>query len=120
METAVQMNTRIGRDVKQAGDAVFARFGFSPSQVVRAVWEYASIHQDVPPFMKEREAGTQQAERDRKIALVRNGAGLACSIAQEQCGYTGPVGDLLAGQTWREMRDGVYDDMLDELEQRCG
>lgn len=37
----VQMNTRIDDHIKSAGDAAFAEAGYTPSQVVRAVWGYA-------------------------------------------------------------------------------
>lgn len=115
---AVQMNTRIDRNVKARGDAVFARHGYTASQVVRMVWDYAGKHQDVPSFMKpSRDAHAQ--ERQHKIDKVRAGTGLAVDIARSQCGYQGSAGNLLEGKTWREVRDKAYDSMLDEMEERC-
>lgn len=38
----VQMNVRIPRALKVAGDEALASAGFSPSEVVRAVWEKAA------------------------------------------------------------------------------
>ena len=55
MATAVQLNTRIDAALKQSGDAVFSRNGYSSSEVVRAVWRYAAEHQAVPPFMEKRD-----------------------------------------------------------------
>ena len=43
-----QMNTRIDAELKQRGDAVFSKLGLTPSEVVRAVWEYADEHGDAP------------------------------------------------------------------------
>ena len=120
MDATVQMNTRIGRAAKERGDRVLAQRGITPSHAVRALWDYLGRHQDVPAFMAESQRDTAQVERTRKIARIRNDVGLANRIAREQCGYTGPAGHLLDGKTWRELRDEMYDDMLDEMEGRCG
>lgn len=39
-----QMNVRIEEDTKVAGDAVFEKLGYTPTQVVRIVWQYAGLH----------------------------------------------------------------------------
>ena len=49
---AVQMNVRIDEETKARGDEVFARWGLTPSQVVRAVWEYAEEKGEPPAFMR--------------------------------------------------------------------
>lgn len=49
---AGQMNVRIGSELKQTGDVVLARQGVSPSQVVRSLWEYLVIHDDIPDSLK--------------------------------------------------------------------
>ena len=36
----VQMNVRIDRQLKEAGDAVLAHLGMTPSQAVRELWQY--------------------------------------------------------------------------------
>lgn len=41
-ELTAQMNVRMSRSVKEAGDAALAAAGLSPSEVVRAVWEKAA------------------------------------------------------------------------------
>lgn len=118
MEAAVQMNTRLERSIKIGGDAVLNQCGYNPSQAVRALWAYLCDHQDVPPFMKEPEADGLDARRQRKLSFVHDGAGLAIKTAR-QCGYTGPINNLLAGKTTHELRDDMYDDMLEEMEARC-
>ena len=40
--TMVQMNTRIDRTLKQEGDRVFKEEGFTPSEAIRAFWDYAA------------------------------------------------------------------------------
>lgn len=118
MEAAVQMNTRLERSIKTGGDVVLSQCGYSPSQAVRALWTYLCDHQDVPPFMKEPEANGMNAIRQRKLSLIHDSAGLAIKTAR-QCGYTGPDNNLLAGKTPHELRDDMYDDMLEEMEARC-
>lgn len=118
MAAAVQMNTRLERSIKTGGDAVLSQCGYSPSQAVRALWTYLCDHQDVPPFMKEAEASGIDAIRQRKLSLIHDSAGLAIKTA-EQCGYTGTDNNLLAGKTTHELRDDMYDDMLEEMEARC-
>ena len=118
MEAAVQMNTRLERSIKTGGDAVLSQCGYSPSQAVRALWTYLCDHQDVPPFMKEPQASDMDAIRQRKLSLIHDGAGLAIKTAR-QCGYMGPDNNLLAGKTPHELRDVMYDDMLEEMEARC-
>lgn len=117
MEATVQMNTRLERSVKTGGDAVLSQCGYNPSQAVRALWKYLCEHQNVPPFMREA-SDEMDAERQRKLALVRDGAGLAIKAAQ-QCGYTGPTDIYLDEKTWHELRDEMYDDMIAEMETRC-
>ncbi|MBQ9043690.1 MAG: hypothetical protein IJ111_12860 [Eggerthellaceae bacterium] len=44
--TSIQMNVRIDEELKTQGDAVFAKLGYSPTQVIRAVWGYAASKQN--------------------------------------------------------------------------
>lgn len=39
-----QMNVRIEADLKERGDRVFACLGYTPSEIVRALWSYADRH----------------------------------------------------------------------------
>ena len=73
---AVQMNVRIDEETKARGDEVFARWGLTPSQVVRAVWEYAEEKGEPPAFMRPARGAEHDAEVQRRLALVREGAGI--------------------------------------------
>ena len=42
MTEMIQLNARIDRDLKTAGDSALSLIGFSPSQAVRALWEKAA------------------------------------------------------------------------------
>lgn len=45
---SAQMNVRMDRQLKEAGDAVLASLGMTPSQAVRALWEYLVINERMP------------------------------------------------------------------------
>lgn len=57
MDTMVQMNTRISKQLKSDGDAALALIGLSPSQAVRALWEKAARRgeelEQIRAFLKE-------------------------------------------------------------------
>ncbi|MEG0323779.1 MAG: type II toxin-antitoxin system RelB/DinJ family antitoxin [Raoultibacter sp.] len=114
--TAVQMNTRIEESLKRQGDEVFARFGYSPSQVIRAVWEYAAENKQIPDFMIEAEQAKRDAEIQRKRKLAREGAGMVAQFAHEH-GI-----DLTFSRTldYKELRAQAYDEKLAEIEAHCG
>ena len=42
MEATVQLNARMSRDLKKAGDEALALIGLSPTAAVRALWEKAA------------------------------------------------------------------------------
>lgn len=44
----VQMNVRIDRQLKEAGDAVLTHIGMTPSQAVRTLWEYLVVNGRMP------------------------------------------------------------------------
>ena len=101
---AVQMNVRIDEDVKARGDEVFARAGFTPSQVVRAVWEYA--------FMRASGADADEAERRRRIALAEYGAHIWENFFLD---HGLPVPKRKERLDYKTLRDELYDDMLEEM-----
>lgn len=41
---SIQMNVRIDRQLKEAGDAVLAHIGMTPSKAVRTLWEYLVVN----------------------------------------------------------------------------
>ncbi len=87
----VQVNIRMDGALKQAGDEVLERYGFSATQAVRMLWEYAARNGEVPDFMLH--AASDEGERARKLALVEGGrgaairgaceAGIACTLPTE-------------------------------------
>lgn len=47
-----QMNTRIDAGLKQRGDRALAQAGYSPSQAVRKLWEFADNHRNDPQAIR--------------------------------------------------------------------
>ena len=45
---STQMNIRIGKTLKERGDRVLSHAGYSPSQAVRALYEFAMRHETEP------------------------------------------------------------------------
>ena len=114
---AVQMNIRIDGDLKQRGDEAIARKGLTPSQVVRAVWEYVDETGDLPGPLRKRSAtdAEEDTERQRGLALIEEGShiwenffkshGLAVPTALERTSY-------------EELREEMYEEMLSEMMSR--
>ena len=57
LEPMIQMNTRIDRRLKQSGDEALRHAGFTPSQAVRHLWEFASRHRHDPAAIRSVLAG---------------------------------------------------------------
>lgn len=74
---ATQMNVRLDRAVKRAGDAVLEARGCTPSRLVRALWEYLSVQGRVPDALErllgqeELDAGDVSAADDGHEAGAR-------------------------------------------------
>lgn len=66
----VQMNTRIDRDLKQRGDAALAQAGFSPSEAVRALWEFAAAHRHEPQTVAQILSIEDLYERKERQRLI--------------------------------------------------
>ena len=116
--STVQLNTRIDKSLKQGGDSVFARYGLSPSDVVRAVWRYAAEHQEPPSFMLQGEGDNGVAQPDRRLVLAREGRGLAVSLA-EKAGVRIDRDLLSDDAEWSRVRDDMYDELDLELQEAC-
>ena len=102
-----QLNARIGVGLKNDGDAVFAQYGLSPSEVVRAVWSYAAERRRPPDFMLEPAEVERAAELERRLALVEEGAGLATRLAGRPSAGTG---SLDWGTEYAQVRDDLREE----------
>ena len=111
MAAAVQLNIRIDPELKRRGDAVFARAGLTPSQVVRALWQAAADTQQVPAcVMPSVDSGVQE-----RLDAVHRGAGLLTSM-MEELGL--PLATTAESFDYKTHRDQMYDEMICEMEER--
>ena len=108
MPETTQLNTRINPGLKRRGDAVFARAGLTPSEVVRRLWKVAADTQEVPACLLE---GPDE-QRSERLHMIERGAGLALNMARDM-GYrvgSTPMLDFDA------LRDEMYDEMAERME----
>lgn len=115
----VQMNTRIGRSLKERGDAALERAGMTPSQAVRKLWKFAACNAHNPHaiqtlFDGEDEAARSEAEeeRARRREVVLRGA----NIYREACKQVGiEPSKFTTNATYDELRE---DALLERLRER--
>ena len=109
-----QMNTRIDASLKEAGDAVLARMGYSPSAAVRGLWQFVVDHQDDVVSVRE------VLEPDAASALTDEAARKASAIADLRSLYVQTARELgISGSgvanlpTWDDLREDWYDERLE-------
>lgn len=98
---SAQMNVRMDRQLKEAGDAVLASLGMTPSQAVRALWEYLVINERMPS--KEGSAKIPSDEANQRF--VESRAAQGSHIIRDSClKYGIPIPEF----------SGDYDDLYEE------
>lgn len=106
-----QVNARMLTSLKRSGDSALANAGITPSQAVRAVWEFASRHANEPhkiiaALYPDQEADSDAAqERARKLQLVRQGAQLV-ENAFAKAGLSVPTASEMPSE--EELRDTAF------------
>ena len=109
-----QMNTRIDASLKEAGDAVLARLGYSPSAAVRGLWQFVVDHQDDAASVREviepDAAGSLSDEAARKASVIASLRSLYAQTARE-LGI--PGNDETDLPSWDDLREDWYDERLE-------
>lgn len=104
-----QMNVRLEDDLKRRGDAAFAAAGYTPTQVVRRIWERASEVGDDPEALAALVNGSSAGESRDKALLEESVATLgAVDALMSQLGVSGstaPVGRDLDALRWRAYQE---------------
>lgn len=110
-----QMNTRIDAALKEAGDAVLARLGYSPSAAVRGLWQFVVDHQDDAASVREvispSAATALSDEAARKASAITSLRSLYAHTAQE-LGISGNDGADIP--SWDDLREDWYDERLEK------
>lgn len=120
-----QMNTRIDRRLKERGDAALARAGFTPSQAVRALWEFAAEHEYEPEAIEQALSPnqSQNVKRDETIAVKLQDLEdiqKACSeLLKNIKQRTGMTSLPLETLPCKELRDLAYERRIKEWEHAC-
>ena len=109
-----QMNTRIDSGLKEAGDAVLARLGYTPSAAVRGLWRFVVDHQDDAAAVREviepDAASVLSDEASRKAAAI---AGLRSLYEQTACELGIPGEAEAELPSWDGLREDWYDERLE-------
>lgn len=97
----VQMNVRMDRQLKEAGDAVLAHLGMTPSQAVRALWEYLVVNGCMPT----RSGAAVSSSDMAATASMESRAARGSHIVRDSCLKHGiPIPEF----------SGDYDDLYEE------
>ncbi len=106
MAATIQMNTRISKALKQSGDAVLERNGYTPSSAVRALWLYLSEHGSLPSFMPKAKNATS---KDERAAEIESNTGMAIRMLEDLIGK-----ERVSGQddelSYEELRELAWED----------
>ena len=115
----VQINARISRPLKERGDAALERAGYSPSQAIRKLWDFAANNAHNPRaiqsmFGAEEEAAQidPEEERARRREVVMKSANIVAD-AYERLGIT--PSDWTTNASYEEMREYA---LLERLRER--
>ena len=109
-----QMNTRIDASLKEAGDAVLARLGYSPSAAVRGLWQFVVDHQDDATSVREViEPGAATVLSDEAARKASAIAGLRSLYAQTVHELGIPGNGETDLPSWDDLREDWYDERLE-------
>lgn len=110
--TMVQMNVRIDAKLKNEVEEVLKSKGVSVSDVIRSLWMYIADRKEVPAWETTAEEQAREAEKRRKLKLIREGTGY---VHKElvKAGLISEDADLMEGLTYKQFRDNMYDERLD-------
>lgn len=102
--SAAQMNIRMDSALKASGNAVIAELGYTPSQVVRALWEFATVQGTLPPALTHLLHGEQAAGPLSEDAPGRESEGAAIiSSFYQEVGIEEPVDGAVDYYELREL-----------------
>lgn len=101
--TMVQMNVRIDAKLKNEVEEVLKGKGVSVSDVIRSLWLYIADRKEVPALETTAEEQAREAEKQRKLKLIREGAGY---VHKElvKAGLISEDTDLMEGLTYKQFR----------------
>lgn len=116
----VQINARMSRSLKERGDAALKRAGYSPSEAIRKLWDFAANNMHNPRAIQslfeteEDDAARIEAdeERARRREIALRGANIMAE-AYERCGIK--PSEWTMNASYDEMREYA---LLERLRER--
>lgn len=112
----VQINTRVPAELKEQGDLALARAGYTPTQAVRALWEYAVVHihepQAIRNVLQEEKTEPEDPATQERLRKFEEGA----RIFEKMYAKLGidPQCSDVAHLEYQELRDSYYEEKLEE------
>lgn len=116
--SSAQINARIDAGLKASGDSALAKAGLTPTKAIRALWERFAELADRPEKIRElisrapdEFAADEVIERDRKLALAREGATI---VSQSLAARGMAVPEGFEGLPYEEFREQTLIERLHE------
>ena len=116
--SSAQINARIDAGLKASGDSALAKAGLTPTKAIRALWERFAELADRPEKIRElvsrapgELAADEVVERDRKLALAREGATI---VSQSLAARDVAVPEGFEGLPYEELREQTLIERLHE------
>lgn len=117
-----QLNTRIEKELKHAGDAALKEAGYTPSQAIRALWKKVANSSDNPEAIRKllSESPTKASPEtdlstNRKLQLLREGE-TQQKIALEKLGISNESFQPFAHDSYEDLKETfILDRYADEV-----
>lgn len=120
--TMTQMNTRIDATLKTRGDEALARAGYTPSQAIRTLWEFAAAHALEPGEIRRiLPTACPSPEASEKRRKLREKVAAGPRIIERFCREreTTLADSPIATMRYKELRDLMYEEKLKEMGAQC-
>ena len=122
--TPVQMNVRIDRDLKSAGDAAFEDIGYTPTEVVREVWGFAKRNRrnqralrDLMRSLRDpRKVAAEQQEQAQRDAELEKWLVRGPNVVRDVCAQYGIDIGILPSIFPEEYDELLVDGLMEDYE----
>ena len=111
-----QLNVRMSESLRIEGNLALEAAGWTPSQAVRALWQFAAAHRNRPSEISDlldKLKDVQSPEKAARLALAAEGAQIVEKGMREMgVDIIHPAPQSLL--PYKELRDIVYDELVQE------
>lgn len=117
----MQMNFRIDAELKRRGDERFARFGCTPSEAMRRLYEVAARYDDESDALLQSLVGPEAQEADAMSEGEKRAQAVTDFLARTKDFYDSlgiTHGLSRYAETNEELRDMVYEAQMEKMAER--